>query len=67
VLADKALTHITPSFSDHSQSIIPEDREEEEEGGEVGRSKRRKERPEIVECLPPLFFCSTLFPSWGDD
>lgn len=57
VLADKALTHITHSSTDHSQSIIPEDGE----GGEVGREKRREERPEIVECLP-LFFCSTLFP-----
>lgn len=58
VLADKALTHITPSSTDHSQSIIPEDWE----GGEVGREKRREEKTEIVECLPPLFFYSTLFP-----
>ena len=63
VLADKALTHITPSSTDHNQSIIPEDREEEEEGGRGGLEKKRRgeERPQIVECPPPLFFCSTLF------
>lgn len=39
VLADKALTHITPSSSDHSQSIIPEDKD-----GRKGRGVGREEK-----------------------
>lgn len=63
VLADKALTHITPSSTDHSQSVIPE--EKKEEGGEVGEEKRRETwnsevSPSSVLLLYP-------FPSWGDD
>lgn len=65
VLADKALTHITPSFCDHSQRVLYQRAGEEEEG----KVKRREERPEIVECLPssvlPLY--TPFSPSRGDD
>lgn len=66
VQADKALTHITPSSTSHSQSIIPEDREEEggREGGQRQEERRKTWNSEVSPSSVLLLYP---FPSWGDD
>lgn len=63
VLADKALTHITPSSNDHNQSIITE------QGGggeEVGKAKEKRRKASNSGVPPPPhtpLFCSSLLSS----
>lgn len=66
VLADKALTHITPSSNDHNQSIITEQGGGGEEVGKA-KEKRRKASNSGVppHTHPPLLFFSSILISPG--